>query len=182
MTPRDVVAFWQEAGPEKWFNKDDAFDEEVARLLGDLHFAAAKGDLKNWQDTAQGTLALLILLDQAPRNIFRNSAHSHATDGLARRIAQDALSAGFDRATEQSLRLFFYLPFEHSEDLADQDTSLRLFQSLFEETGQQETLDFAVLHRDLIKRFGRFPHRNRALGRITTPEEQAYLDEDGFKG
>lgn len=182
MRAQDIIAFWQDAGPEKWFSKDDAFDAKVENTLGRLHFAAARGELNDWRASAQGTLALLILLDQVPRNIFRNSAHSYATDSLARRIAEDGIAEGFDQQCETSLRLFFYLPYEHSEALADQETSMRLFQALFDATGDEETLKFAILHRDIIRRFGRFPHRNIALGRTTTPEEQSYLDEGGFKG
>lgn len=178
----DVVSFWREAGPQKWFAKDDGFDAAIRDRFLDTHFAAARGDLADWQETAEGTLALLILLDQFPRNLFRGSGHAFAADGLARAIAREALERGFDRAVEPKLRPFVYLPFEHSEDPSDQALSIQLFTAHREETGDAESLRWAIEHRDIIARFGRFPHRNAALGRTTTPEEQAYLDGGGFKG
>ena len=180
--PQDVVAFWREAGPAKWFAKDDGFDASIRDGFLDTHFAAASGDLADWQETAEGTLALLILFDQFPRNLFRGSGHAFATDGLARAIARKALEQGFDRAVEPKLRPFVYLPFEHSEDPTDQALSMTLFTAHRDETGDTESLRWAVEHRDIIARFGRFPHRNAALGRQTTPAEQAYLDGGGFKG
>lgn len=180
--PADVVSFWREAGPAKWFAKDDSFDAAIRDGFLDAHFAAARGDLADWQETAEGTLALLILLDQFPRNLFRGSGHAFATDGLARMIARKALEHGFDRAVEPKLRPFVYLPFEHSEDPADQALSMDLFTAHRDETGDTESLRWAVEHRDIIANFGRFPHRNAALGRVTTAEEQAYLDDGGFKG
>ena len=124
---------------------------------------------------AEGALALLLLLDQFPRNCFRQSAHSYATDGLARHYARRALAAGHDAAVEPLLRAFFYLPFEHSEDMADQERAVELFGA----PGMEEYLPYAIAHRDVIARFGRFPHRNRALGRDSTAEEQAWLDAGG---
>lgn len=180
--PADVVSFWLEAGPEKWFAKDDGFDAAIRDGFLDTHFAAARGDLADWGQTAEGTPALLILLDQFPRNLFRDSGHAFATDGLARRIAREALARGFDRTVEPKLRPFLYLPFEHSEDPADQALSLQLFTAHRDETGDAESLRWAVEHRDIIAKFGRFPHRNAALGRETTAEEQTYLDGGGFKG
>ncbi len=181
-TPADVVSFWLEAGPPKWFAKDDGFDATIRDGFLDTHFAAARSDLADWGHTAEGTLALIILLDQFPRNLFRGSGHAFATDGLARAIARQALEQGFDRAVDPKLRPFLYLPFEHSEDPADQALSIQLFTVHRDETGDAESLRWAVEHRDIIARFGRFPHRNAALGRETTPAEQAYLDGGGFKG
>lgn len=181
-TPADVVSFWLEAGPPKWFAKDDGFDAAIRDGFLDAHFAAARGDLADWGRTAEGTLALIILLDQFPRNLFRGSGHAFATDGLARAIARQALEQGFDRAVDPKLRPFLYLPFEHSEDPADQALSIQLFTAHRDETGDAESLRWAVEHRDIIAKFGRFPHRNAALGRATTPAEQAYLDGGGFKG
>ncbi|MBW8317857.1 MAG: DUF924 domain-containing protein, partial [Rhizobium sp.] len=169
--PADVIAFWREAGPPKWFAKDDGFDAAIRDGFLEAHFAAARGDLADWHETAEGTLALLILLDQFPRNLFRGSGHAFATDGLARMIARKALELGFDRAIDPKLRPFLYLPFEHSEDPADQALSMELFTAHQDETGDAESLRWAVEHRDIIARFGRFPHRNAALGRETTPEE-----------
>ncbi|MCA1970952.1 MAG: DUF924 domain-containing protein [Rhizobium sp.] len=181
-SPKDVISFWLEAEPSKWFAKDDGFDAAIRDGFLDTHFAAARGDLADWQKTAEGTLALLILLDQFPRNLFRGSGHAFATDGLARLIARNALEQGFDRAVDPKLRPFLYLPFEHSEDPADQALSMELFSAHRDETGDAESLRWAVEHRDIIAKFGRFPHRNAALGRATTPAEQAYLDDGGFKG
>ena len=173
----EVAAFWREAGAEKWFLKDDAFDAGFRQRFRDLHFAAARRELDGWADHPEGSLALMILLDQFPRNCFRGTAHMFATDPLARRFARQALTAGHDQQVEQALRIFFYLPFEHSENLEDQHIAVEHSIPLGE-----ETLKYAIVHRDIIERFGRFPHRNRALGRDTTPEEQAFLDAGGFAG
>lgn len=177
--PAAVVDFWREAGPASWFRKSDAFDEALRARFEVPHFRAAAGDHDDWAETPQGALALLLLLDQIPRNLFRASAHAFATDGKARKIARDAVAAGHDRAAELLLRPFFYLPFAHSEDLADQDFGV---QAGRRGEVDAETQRWAVLHRDVIARFGRFPHRNAALGRETTPQEQAFLDEGGFAG
>ena len=181
-TPSDVVAFWVEAGPRKWFAKDDAFDGAIRERFEALHVTASRGDLTDWAGTAEGALALLILLDQFPRNLYRGSAHAFATDPLAYAIARRAVEQGFDQASAPELRPFFYLPFEHSERTQDQDRSVELCAALRDATGDKSTYDWAVVHRDIIRRFGRFPHRNRCLGRATTPEEQAFLDEGGFAG
>jgi len=177
-TAADVVAFWREAGPSKWFKRDDAFDARCRGLL-ELHLSAARRELDGWRAHATGALALLILLDQIPRNAYRGSAHAFATDPLAKSIAADAIDAGFDLTTEQTLRPFFYLPFEHSEQLADQDRAVALHR---ERLTAPNADAWATLHRDIILRFGRFPHRNAVLGRATTAEEQAFLDEGGFAG
>ncbi|MBP1852061.1 DUF924 family protein [Rhizobium halophytocola] len=181
-TAADVIAFWKDLGPKGWFTVDPCVDSMISAKFAAVHLAASRGDLADWLDNSEGALALLILLDQFPRNMFRGSAHSYATDGLARQVARHALDKGFDQEVEAALRPFFYLPFEHSEDLADQEKCVDLFTRHHEQTGDEETLKYAVLHRDIITRFGRFPHRNKALGRQTTAEEQAYLDDDGFKG
>lgn len=178
VTPADVVAFWRDAGPERWFKKDQAFDDEIrARFLA-THEAAAAGQLSAWEATAEGALALLILLDQFPRNMFRGQHRAFATDTLARAITAGALVRGFDAQVPAVMRAFFYLPFEHSEDMADQERGLALYKA----AGDADGLKWAELHADIIRRFGRFPHRNAALGRITTPEEQAFLDQGGFAG
>lgn len=175
--PGDVVAFWREAGPPRWFARDDAFDAACARFLP-LHLRAARCELDAWMDTAEGALALLLLLDQIPRNVFRGHAHAWATDPLALHFAGRAIEAGFDLATGTDLRVFFYLPFEHSESLADQQRSMALHARL----DGPDADHWARLHLEIIERFGRFPHRNAALGRITTAEEQAFLDGGGFAG
>ena len=176
--PQDVIGFWLQAGPQKWFKKLSAFDEAIRLKFEPVHHRAARGEYDAWIETPQGALALLLLLDQFPRNLYRGSAHAFATDPKARAFALTAVDRGFDREVEPSLRNFFYLPFEHSESLSDQDYCL----ALCTEAGDADNLKWASLHRDIIVRFGRFPHRNRALGRTTTPEEQAFLDEGGFAG
>ena len=175
LLPSDVVAFWRDAGMGKWFRGGEAFDAECRARWQEAHFAAARRELEHWLDDAEGSLALLILLDQIPRNIFRGSAHAFATDGLALQHARTMVEAGFDRGFEADLRGFVYLPFEHSETMEDQ----RLSVQLFADVDNAEYRDYAQAHLDVIARFGRFPHRNRALGRINTPEEQAWLDAGG---
>ncbi|TWH16849.1 MULTISPECIES: DUF924 family protein [Pseudoxanthomonas] len=171
----EVVEFWRQAGQQAWFNGGEAFDRQCEARFLQAHLAAARGECEHWLGTAEGALALLILLDQIPRNVFRGSGHAFATDGLARHYALRALQAGHDRQVEPALRAFFYLPLEHSEDPADQDHSVELFTAL----GDKLYLDYAIAHCEVIARFGRFPHRNRALGRTSTPEEQAWLDAGG---
>ena len=182
MAPEDVTGFWRAAGPTKWFKKSDAFDAEIRARFEPTHHAAARGEHDDWAATAEGALALLLLLDQFPRNLYRGSAHAFATDPKARAVARAALLAGHDRSVEVNLQPFFYLPFEHSEDLTDQDRALSLCTELRDRAGDEETMKWAGIHRDIIIRFGRFPHRNAALGRLTTPVEQAFLDGGGFGG
>jgi uncharacterized protein (DUF924 family) len=174
----DIIGFWRGAGPEKWFKKVTAFDEAIRLKFEPTHHRAARGEYDHWAQSADGALALLILLDQFPRNLYRHSGHAFATDPKARSIARAAIEQGFDREVDPTFRNFFYLPFEHSEDIADQDYGL----ALVAEAGVADDLKWAGLHRDIIARFGRFPHRNAALGRTTTPEEQEFLDEGGFSG
>ncbi len=176
-SPAEVVAFWRDAGPKRWFRKDAAFDTEFRTRFLAAHEAAAAGALATWEDHAEGALALLILLDQLPRNAFRDTARMFATDAQALQLARRAIAAGFDLQVEAQLRNFFYLPFMHSEDLADQEQAVALTAPLGGEPHR-----FAVLHRDIIERFGRFPHRNPLLGRSTTAGEQGFLDAGGFSG
>lgn len=173
----DVLSFWTEAGPSRWFRKDPAFDERFRDRFLPAHEAAVRGELDGWAGTAEGALALLILLDQFPRNAFRGTARMFASDAKAREIARTARAAGFDLAVQAQLRNFFYLPFMHSESLADQDLCVELTRPLGEDAHK-----FALVHRDIIQRFGRFPHRNPQLGRSTTPDEQRFLDQGGFAG
>jgi len=173
----EIVRFWRDAGPKAWFVKNEAFDGRC-RAFEDDHHAAARRQLAHWEVDAEGALALLILLDQLPRNIWRNSAHAFATDGLAQGVTLRAIEKGFDRATDTDMRLFFYLPFEHAEDLALQERGVMLTEAM----GNAEYTKFAVIHRDIIARFGRFPHRNPMLGRKSTPEELQFLAEGGFAG
>jgi uncharacterized protein (DUF924 family) len=177
-TSEDVLRFWRDAGPKKWFSKDAAFDATIRARFMATHQAAAAGKLADWEQTAEGALALVIALDQFPRNMFRGSARTFATDPLAHQIADRAIAKGFDRLVPPIDRQFFYLPFEHSETLADQERCVALFRAV----DDAESLKWAELHADIIRRFGRFPHRNAVLGRVTTAEEQAFLDGGGFAG
>jgi uncharacterized protein (DUF924 family) len=170
-----IVRFWHDAGPAKWFAKDDAFDAELRTHFLDEHFAAARREREALLDDADGALALILLLDQVPRNVFRDSAHAFATDPLAREYAQRAIDAGFDTRVDPALRIFFYLPFEHSEAMTDQDRTVALVEAI----GDAIYLKYAEAHRDVIQRFGRFPHRNRALARVNTAEEQDWLNAGG---
>lgn len=174
-TPGAVLAFWREAGYANWFKGGPGFDAQCRERFLDLHFAAARRELDAWMDDAEGALALLILLDQIPRNVFRGSGHAYATDALALSFATVAVEAGLDAQVEPGLRAFVYLPFEHSEALADQQRSVRLFEAL----GHEGYAQYARAHLEVIERFGRFPHRNRALGRTDTAEERAWLDAGG---
>ena len=174
--PRQVVEFWQQAGPARWFARDDAFDAEFRSRFLDQHMAAAARHCEDWLATAEGVLGLMILLDQFPRNAFRGTAHSYATDPLARHYAMRAIEEGQDLRIAAAMRMFVYLPFEHSENLIDQERSVAMFQAL----GDEQTLEYAIIHRDVIRRFGRFPHRNASLGRIPTVEELEYLANGGF--
>ncbi|MES2634310.1 MAG: DUF924 family protein [Pseudomonadota bacterium] len=175
--PDDVIAFWREAGPSRWFRKDEAFDAQFRDRFLAAHDAARSGQFTSWTGSAAGALALLILLDQFPRNAFRGTARMFESDAQALEIARNALTAGFDTQVEPELRNFFYLPFMHSEALADQNRAVELAGAI-----GGEALRFAIVHRDIIEKFGRFPHRNAVLGRVTTPEEQRFLDEGGFAG
>jgi uncharacterized protein (DUF924 family) len=173
-----VLSFWRDAGPDRWFDKNADFDEEIRRRFLATYEAAAAGNLSGWEHTANGALALLIVLDQFPRNMFRGNARAFATDPLARAIAAGAVVRGFDSQALQDLRKFFYLPFEHSEDMADQERAVAFNRA----AGDADGLKWAEVHADIIRKFGRFPHRNAVLGRVTTPEEQAFLDGGGFAG
>lgn len=181
VSPADVIAFWREAGPDKWYAKDAAFDTEIAARFGEAYHQAARGELDDWITTPEGTLALILLLDQFPRNMFRGTARAFATDPIARDVADFAYTAQFDGAEWGDLGVFFYLPFEHSESLADQDRGVALCEALDAASGS-DWARWARMHRDIIRRFGRFPHRNTALGRETTDEEQEFLDKGGFSG
>jgi len=176
-TAASVLAFWREAGPKKWFRKDPGFDAEFRERFLTGHEAAARGDLDDWSATADGTLALLVLLDQFPRNAFRGSERMFATDAKALEIARHAIATGMDQQVDAELRNFLYLPLMHSESPTDQQQAVALTEPL-----DADSHRFALLHQDIIERFGRFPHRNAVLGRATTPAEQAFLDQGGFAG
>lgn len=173
----DVVAFWHEAGPERWFAKDPAFDAAFrARFLA-LHEHAAAGALESWSAAPDSALALVLLLDQFPRNAFRGTPRMYATDAQARACAAATLQRGFDARIAPELRVFLVLPFAHSESLADQDRSVALAAGLGPHHRER-----AEHHRDIVRRFGRFPHRNPILGREMTAQEQRYLDDGGYLG
>jgi uncharacterized protein (DUF924 family) len=172
-----VLDFWFADGmPERWFKKDAAFDAEVRTRLAAAYESAAAGGLDDWRDSPEGCLALCILLDQVPRNMFRDDPRAFATDAKALAITRHALAHGFDRRLGQSRRMFLYLPLEHSERLADQELCCALMAPLDQNPAWH---DYAVRHRDIVARFGRFPHRNAVLGRATTPAEAAFLAEAG---
>jgi uncharacterized protein (DUF924 family) len=177
-SPDAVLAFWREAGAKRWFAKDEAFDADIKRRFLATYEAAARGELAAWEETPDGALALAIVLDQFPRNMFRNDARTYAADPAARAVADRAIARGFDQGLEVAERSFLYLPYEHSEDMAHQERSVALFRSM----GDAELLKWADLHADIIRRFGRFPHRNAVLGRASTPEEEAFLASGGFTG
>jgi uncharacterized protein (DUF924 family) len=173
-----VLAFWRAAGHDKWFGEDETFDGEIRVRFLRTYEAAAADRLKTWEETPDGALALVIVLDQFPRNMFRGTARAFAADPLARAVAERAIAHGFDQWVPKSVQQFFYLPFEHSEDLADQERCVALVRR----TGNADWLKWAELHADIVRRFGRFPHRNAILGRDSTPDEQAFLESGGFAG
>ena len=176
--PGDVLAFWQAAGPEKWFKKDTVFDREIAQRFLSVWREAASGRLSAWEATPQGALALVIVLDQFPRNMFRADRRAYQADPIARAVADRAIARHYDIEIPPDLRRFLYLPFMHSEQLADQERCIRLAAGL----GDDEFIKYADAHADIVRRFGRFPHRNAVLGRAVTPEERAFLDAGGFAG
>ena len=177
-TPEEVVAFWREAGSERWFSKDEAFDQACRDRFLLTYEAAARGDLDEWELTPEGALAAVLLLDQFPRNMFRGTKAVYRTDPAALMVADRAVEKGYDQKVDPALRQFFYLPFMHSEDLKQQERSVTFSEAL----GDEETLKWARHHRDIVARFGRFPHRNATLGRETTGEEARFLQESDFRG
>jgi uncharacterized protein (DUF924 family) len=177
-TPSNILSFWRDAGGDRWYRRDDAFDAEVRARYLDLWRKAAAGGLSAWETADDGALALTIVLDQFPRNMFRDDARAYSSDKLAREVAARAIDRGVDTRIEPALLEFLYMPFMHSERLPDQLRCIDLFRG----AEYSENLGYAEQHADIIRRFGRFPHRNRILGRATTAEEQAFLDAGGFSG
>ncbi|MCO5132505.1 MAG: DUF924 domain-containing protein [Xanthobacteraceae bacterium] len=177
-TPADIIAFWRDAGFERWYKKDEAFDAEIRRRFLTTWEAALAGERDHWQDSDDGALALLIVLDQFSRNMFRGDPRAFAADAKAREVADRAIARGVDQRIDRVMRQFVYLPFEHSENIADQQRCVALFKAL----GDAENLRYAEIHEDIIRRFGRFPHRNPVLGRATTAAEQEFLKAGGFAG
>ena len=170
--------FWREAGAERWYRRDDAFDAEVRGRYLELWQQAKAGRLSSWEATDDGALALTIVLDQFPRNMFRGEIGAYASDAQARAVADRAIARGAEQRVDAALLEFLYMPFMHSEHLPDQLRCIELFRN----AGNTANLEYAEDHAGIIGRFGRFPHRNRILGRATTPEEQAFLDDGGFSG
>lgn len=174
----DVVAFWRAAGDAgDWFGQRPAYDREFRDRFLALHERAAAGECDGWIVTPEGALALMILLDQFPHNAFRGTPRMYATDARARDLASQAEARGQMAHVDPDLRLFFAMPFSHSEDAGDQDIALRLNRRL-----GQPWVNHAEGHRDIIRRFGRFPHRNPILGRTTTGDEARFLHDGGFRG
>ena len=179
-----VLGFWFAQGREaQWFASDAAFDEEIRTQLRQVHGLAVAGRLDSWGETARGALALVLLLDQVPRNLFRRTARAFASDAQARRVSAAAIERGQDKDLSIQERVFLYLPFEHSERLQDQERSLALFASLSDSQGgdNQELMLYAKKHHEIIARFGRFPHRNQVLGRETTAEEEEFLRDPSVR-
>ncbi|MDE1992119.1 MAG: DUF924 domain-containing protein [Rhizobiaceae bacterium] len=175
-TPQEVLSFWfEECTNEDWFRSTVMLDDEMRRRFRDTHLALAAEVPDSWRATAESRLAAVIVLDQFARNIYRATPLAFATDGLALREAKAALEVGADRKVSDEQRIFFYMPFEHSEDLAEQDRAVALFQSL----RLEEQIDYAIRHRQVIAEFGRFPHRNAMLGRPSTEAEKEYLAQPG---
>lgn len=176
---QEITEFWIGAGPEAWYRRDDDFDAEIRTRFGAAWQRAAAGAMDHWINAAPTALALMILLDQFPRNMFRADPRAFATDAKVLGLAKDALEMGHDLSIQEPERQFFYLPFMHSEDLADQTRAIELIETRMPQTGQGNVIH-ARAHAEIIRRFGRFPYRNADLGRDMTAEEQAFLDAGGY--
>ncbi|MDX8348694.1 DUF924 family protein [Cognatiyoonia sp. IB215446] len=180
VSPDEVLAFWlDECAPEDWYKSDPAFDEKIRERFLATWEAASEGSLSLWLTYPSGTLAYIILTDQFPRNMFRDTAQAFATDDIARAAAKMAIDRDWDMKIDEPARQFFYLPLMHAESLCDQDRAVRLIHTRMPETGHHNR-DHACAHRAVIRDYGRFPYRNAALGRKTTPAEQAFLDAGGY--
>lgn len=173
LSPRDVIDYWLGVGEAKWYSVDLALDADVNARFGALWRAAKDGELSDWENSVEGALGLLILLDQFPRNMFRGQGQAFSTDAMARDVALRALSRGYDLAFPARARIFFYLPLMHSENPADQDMCVHLVQTRL--GSASANLSFAIGHRETIRKFGRFPMRNAALGRVSSADEAAYI-------
>ncbi|KAI9013586.1 hypothetical protein DFJ74DRAFT_623195 [Hyaloraphidium curvatum] len=182
--PEDVLAFWFPDDPvvqrKEWYQSTPELDAEISRRFGETWETAAAGHLAEWASDARGALALVVLLDQFPRNMHRGTALAFSTDARAREVAKDALARGWDKEVQPFQRWFFYSPLEHSEDLEDQKECVRVFTELAAvHEGTKAAIPAIEKHHEIVERFGRFPHRNRALGRTSTPEEVAFLRGGG---
>lgn len=175
-TARNILDFWFDESVEPmWFKKDAAFDRQVEENFLDTYELAARGGLANWKDRPKETLALIILLDQFPRNMFRNSSRAFATDKLAVELTKYAISRNFDADLSIKERIFLYMPLMHSERLEDQEKAIEVYTQL----GKEDNLEYALKHKEIIDRFGRFPHRNKILGRESTAAEKLFLSQPG---
>ena len=187
--PRPLLEFWfSDYATPLWFEKNDAFDEALRQRFANQQRDAADGKLAHWERAPNSALALVLLLDQLPRNLYRGSPRAYASDPMARATAEHAIARGFDASTPIARRFFFYLPFEHSESLADQDRCARLFRAwcdeklaMIRDPVARDEIErhywFIERHREIVRRFGRFPHRNEVLGRPSTEAEIAFLKE-----
>jgi len=172
----EVLTFWfEQNGPAQWWTRDPQFDAAIRSRFGALHDQAVLGELHDWRHTPEGRLAEIIVLDQFSRNLYRDDAHAFAADGTALALAQEAVRIGADQAVPSVRRQFFYMPYQHSESPRIHEVAVALFESL----GDPEFLGYERRHKAIIDRFGRYPHRNRVLGRPSTPEETAFLREPG---
>ena len=178
MKPEDVTSFWEQAGESRWFNKDAVFDGALSVRFGAALAAAREGAFDRWGDTAEGALGLVILLDQVSRNIHRGNPLSYAADGRALSMAKQWIGKGFHRMLPAPRAMWFILPFEHAEDLDAQRRGVALYHSM----GLTDMARWGQLHLDIIAQFGRFPHRNPVLGRVSTARELAFLKAGGFSG
>jgi uncharacterized protein (DUF924 family) len=195
MTPATVLEFWfgnarddtvtAQTQQKLWWSKNATVDAGIRNRFGDLVETAASGKLDHWAQDAHGRLALILLCDQFPRNMYRDTPRAFSYDSLARKLALDGIAAGTDRELRAIERVFFYLPLEHSESVELQERCVALFTALAAGVPEADAktfkgyVDYAVRHRDVIHRFGRFPHRNHILGRASTPEETAFLKQPG---
>lgn len=178
MTPHEIITFWRAAGPERWFKADPAFDIEIGRRFESTWRRARDGQLRDWENARDGRLALVLLLDQFPRNMFRGQPTAFTTDSAALELSKRMIVDGDDLTVDPQMRRFVYMPLMHSERLADQEHCV----ALFENAGDPDNKKFAAIHADIVRRFGRFPHRNAILGRNSTDDETAFLDQGGFSG
>ena len=176
MKSTSILQFWfEEIDKENWFKKNEAFDTEIITRFTPVHHVATLGELFTWRESIEGRLAEIIVLDQFSRNMFRNDPRSFAYDSMALVLAQDAVATGQAQSLPAQQRSFLYMPYMHSESLLIHDEAMKLFS----EAGLEHNLDFEIRHRDIIARFGRYPHRNALLGRVSTEEELAFLQEPG---
>ncbi len=176
--PAEILEFWTSIGPKGWWIKDAKIDKQIADKFGKAHADAREGKFTSWEEEPNSALALVIILDQFSRNIFRDDAKGFAQDQIALEIASRAIERNFDQSVDPALKSFFYMPFMHSEKIADQELCVQFMHA----DEDSDSVKHAIIHREIIARFGRFPHRNKVLGRHTTPAEAKFLDSGGFSG